>query len=281
MPASTRLGERTVADFGEQWTRYTDNSGWYGSPALLQDVFGPLLDIGTLAGCRVADLGSGTGRIVQMLLDVGAAHVTALEPSAAFPVLVANTRADADRVRCLRLPGDALPPDGDFDYVFSIGVLHHIPDPHPVVRAAFRALRPGGAMGVWLYGKEGNETYLALVEPLRAVTTRLPHAMLAALSAVLTAALGLYAAACRVLPLPLRGYMRRVIANLSARKRYLVVYDQLNPAYARYYTRDEARDLLGAAGFVDVALHHRHGYSWTVLGRKPEESAGVRPGQST
>ena len=23
------------------------------------------------------------------------------------------------------------------------------------------------------------------------------------------------------------------------------------------------------SGFVDVHLHHRHGYSWSVLGRKP------------
>jgi SAM-dependent methyltransferase len=268
--ADARLPERTVADFGEQWTRYTDNSGWYGSVGLLEDVFGPLVDLRDVAGRRVADLGSGTGRIVHMLLEAGAAHVTAIEPSDAFPVLQANTAQWGDRVRCLRLPGDALPPDADVDWVFSIGVLHHVPDPRPIVRAAFRALRPGGTMAVWLYGREGNGLYLGLVGPLRAVTTRLPHAVLAAVSTVLTVALGVYVAACRVLPLPLGDYMRRVIARLSFAKRYLVVYDQLNPAYARYYTSDEARALLADAGFVDVRLYHRHGYSWAVTGRKPE-----------
>jgi len=50
--------------------------------------------------------------------------------------------------------------------------------------------------------------------------------------------------------------------------RRLVIYDQLNPAYAKYYTREEAQDLLARQGFVDIRLHHRHGVSWTVLGTK-------------
>ena len=31
--------EQTIADFGEQWTRYTDNDGFYGSTELLKDIF--------------------------------------------------------------------------------------------------------------------------------------------------------------------------------------------------------------------------------------------------
>jgi hypothetical protein len=104
---------------------------------------------------------------------------------------------------------------------------------------------------------------------LRALTTRLPHALLALVSWALTLALSAYAAACRVLPLPLRGYMRRVIANLALDKRYLVVYDQLNPAHAHYYRREEAYELFAAAGFVDISMYHRHGYSWAVVARKP------------
>ena len=63
--------------------------------------------------------------------------------------------------------------------------------------------------------------------------------------------------------------MRNVFARMDRRARYLVIYDQLNPAYAKYYRRDEAIALLADAGFADVAAHHRHGYSWTVIGRKP------------
>lgn len=271
---SEKLRDRTVSDFGDQWVRYSDNSGFYGSLELLQDVFGPLLGPESIVGRRVADIGSGTGRIVQMLLAAGAQHVTAIEPSDAFAVLEANTREHGPRVRCLKLRGEEIPAEG-FDLVVSIGVLHHIPEPGPVMKAAWRALRPGGRAAIWLYGHEGNETYLALVTPLRALTTRLPHPLLAAVSTILTASLGIYVAACRVLPLPLRGYMRNVVRRLTWQKRYLTIYDQLNPAYARYYRREEALELFRAAGFADVQLHHRHGYSWAVTGLRPTAEPAV------
>lgn len=274
MPAQkTQIQERTVADFGEQWGRYTDNSGFYGSLELFQDVFGPLLAPRDVANTHVADIGSGTGRIVQMLMAAGASHVTAIEPSEAFEALEANCRSYGDRVRCLRARGDQIPPEG-FDLVVSIGVLHHIPEPRPVLDAARRALRPGGRIAVWVYGHEGNEAYLALVGPLRAVTTRLPHPLLVVVSAVLTAVLGAYVAACRLAPLPLAGYMRNVVRRLSWGKRYLTIYDQLNPAYARYYRQAEAFDLLASAGFADVRLHHRHGYSWAATGVRPTVEGG-------
>jgi SAM-dependent methyltransferase len=271
-----RVAERTIADFGRQWTAYRDNGGYYGSLDMLRDIFGPLLAPEEVAGRRVLEIGSGTGRIASMLLAAGAAHLTAVEPSEAFDVLRENLREYGDRVTFLQVTGDALPARGDQDFAVAIGVLHHIPDPAPVARAAYGVLRPGGRFVVWLYGREGNGLYLAVLTPMRAVTKRLPHAALAALTRLIDVALVAYIALCRVLPLPLRGYMRDVMARLDGSKRRLTIYDQLNPAHARYYTREEARDLLSRAGFEDVVLHHRHGYSWAVVGTRPAASAGRR-----
>jgi hypothetical protein len=52
-------------------------------------------------------------------------------------------------------------------------------------------------------------------------------------------------------------------------KQRLIIYDQLNPAYAKYYMKREAVKLLLDGGFINVRVHHRHGYSWTVIGTKP------------
>ena len=260
---------RTIDDFGEQWLRYRDNAGYYGSLALFRDMFEPLLQPEQLRGRRVADLGSGTGRIVGMLLEAGAAHVLAVEPSRAFEVLSANLAGEHGRVSLLHAPGDALPPSGDLDFVFAYGVLHHVEDPLPIAQAALAALKPGGRFAVWLYGREGNELYLALVRPLRALTVRLPHAALAALVRLLDALTVVYIATCRVLPMPMRAFMLGVMAKLPPDKRRLNIYDQLNPGYAKYYTREECLELMRRAGFGDVRLHHRRGYSWTVLGVKP------------
>jgi SAM-dependent methyltransferase len=260
--------EQTIRDFGDQWTHYRDNEGYYGSADLLKDFLGPLLDVGRLAGASVADIGSGTGRIVRMLLDAGVCHVTALEPSRAYEVLKQNTRDVAPRVTLIQGTGEALPASQSLDFAFSFGVLHHIPQPLPVVKAAWNALRPGGQLVIWVYGRENNTAYLALVRPLRFVSRRLPHSILAGISRTLTYLLDGYTALCRFLPLPLRSYLLNVFSKLSRPKRELCIYDQLNPAYAWYYSEAEVRDLLTAGGFKNVRLYHRHRYSWTAIGEK-------------
>jgi SAM-dependent methyltransferase len=204
---------------------------------------------------------------VNMILKSGAKHVVAVEPSEAFEVLRRNI-LEPEKVTCLRITGDQLPAYGGLDYVFSIGVLHHIADPKPVVEAAFRALRPGGHFLIWLYGKEGNKLYLTLIRPLRIITKRLPHFALAALVSIIYYPLVFYTYFCNRLALPLRHYFLSVYNKMSPEKRRLIIYDQLNPSYAKYYTRQEAEKLLADGGFENVRVHHRHGYSWTVIGTK-------------
>lgn len=269
MTASDDLQARTIADFGEQWTSYSDTSGFFGSPDLFNDFFNPLVRDTDVAGLRVAEIGAGTGRFVNVLARAGAASVVALEPSGAFGVLRKTTAAFEDRISYLNVTGDRLPPTGDLDFVFAVGVLHHIPDPAPVVTAAFHALKRGGRMAVWLYGREGNTFYLALARPMWWLRRRLSREGLDRFVHLLYPFFWCYMTASRALPLPLSAYMRQVMLPLTPDKRRLVIYDQLNPAYAKYYTRDEARNLLASRGFVDVRLHHRHGMSWTVLGSKP------------
>jgi SAM-dependent methyltransferase len=261
--------QRTIDDFGEQWTHFRSNEGYYGSLELFDDLIAPYLRRDDFNGASVADIGSGTGRIVRMLAAAGASRIVAVEPSAAMGPLRENTRDLADRVDYVQATGDRLAPAQELDLVVSFGVLHHIPDPDPVVRAALAALRPGGRMLVWLYGYEGNELYLALARSLRLLTRRLPHAWLSALSRGLVLPVDVYIAACRHLRLPMRDYMVRHLGALGRDARILTIYDQLNPQYARYYRRDEAIALLSRAGFVDVRAHHRHGYSWTVIGTRP------------
>jgi SAM-dependent methyltransferase len=264
-----RARERTIADFGDQWTQFRDNSGYYASPELLKDVLSPLIEPDELHGLSVGDIGSGTGRIVRMLVAAGAEKVHAFEPSEAFQVLCSNVADLGERIECHQVRGDQIPPGLQLDVIVSIGVVHHIPDPGPVVVAALNALRPGGRLFLWLYGAEGNEWYLQLVRPLRWVTTRLPHRVLVALCKPLNFLLGIYIGLAKIFPMPLRRYLIDVFSHLSRSAQELVIYDQLNPAFAKYYRRNEVIDLMTHAGFEKIGLHHRHGYSWSVIGTRP------------
>jgi SAM-dependent methyltransferase len=211
------------------------------------------------------------------LLEAGASHVVAVEPSASVEVVrqKVNEAGRNDRVSVLNVRGDALPADLDLDYAISVGVLHHITHPEPVVRAVYRALKPGGKFVVWLYGREGNALYLALALPMRVLSKHLPRQGKALLAHLLDWPLAAYIALCRRWSseaLPLRRYMVDILGKLDPAKRRLVIYDQLNPHYAKYYTGAEARRLMESAPF-EVELHHRKGYSWVVVGTKPAHAS--------
>jgi SAM-dependent methyltransferase len=272
----TNRTAETIKDFGAQWTRFTDNSGYYGSVELLKDIISPLVDTEELRNTNVADIGSGTGRIVNMLLDAGVRSVVAVEPSEAFDVLKKNTVQRAERITYLRVRGDQLPKGQDLDFIVSLGVIHHIPDPAPTMQAIFQALKPGGEVVLWLYGREGNENYLAVALPLRAIARLLPDRLLLWFSSVLDYALDPYIWLARRFQIPMQSYFLEHYAKLSRSKRRLTVFDQLNPAYAKYYTRKEAEALVSRAGFEDIRLFHRHGYSWTVRARKPILPGDIR-----
>jgi hypothetical protein len=137
------------------------------------------------------------------------------------------------------------------------------------MKAAFRSLRRGGRLAIWLYGREGNELYLGLIHPLRLFTTRLPHFWLAVLSRLISWPLALYIFLCRFFSLPLKDYMNNVIGPMTPEKRRLVIYDQLNPAHAKYYRKDEVMALITEAGFTAITINSRHGYSWSAVGTRP------------
>ncbi|MBC7879023.1 MAG: class I SAM-dependent methyltransferase [Anaerolineales bacterium] len=258
---------QVISDFGAQWVKYTDNAGYYASSQLLQDIFGTLLSLNEIKGARTLDVGSGSGRIVNMLLDVGTAHVVAVEPSMAFSVLKENTRGREEQIQYINLRGDQLP-DMKLDFAFSIGVLHHIPDPIPVVRRVYDCLKLGGKFLFWVYGKEGNELYLFFVLPLRKITQRLPDSILSILAHILNIGVSIYAFFCLFIPLPLHKYMRNVYIKLDWKTRFLAIFDQLNPAYSKYYTQDEAVALMKSGGFQNIKIERRQNYSWTVIGEK-------------
>ena len=254
----------TVDDFSEQWTSYFDNDGFFGSQELLADVLAPLLTLEELRGTTIAELGCGNGRFLKSLAQY-AAKVIGIELGDG----VDNARIwnrDVDNVEVIRADVCALPQVPPLGHVFSIGVVHHLPDPRRPLENMRGLLKPGGRCTIWVYGKKSNELYLHTFGNIRKMTTKLPHAALHALSTALVLPLLGYIAACRLAPLPMRDYMRRVLRPLTFDALRVNIYGQLNLSIAKYWTRQQVEQLMSDAGFHDLKLHHRHGYSWTATG---------------
>lgn len=268
---STELQIRTTAALGQKWKYFTITHEPCDSVDKLHDTFGCLLSPDDYRDQRVAEIGAGTGRFSRTLLAAGVKHLVAVEPSDAFPALVANLYDERYRVDCLNCTGDRLPPTSNLDYVFAVGMLHHQPDPRPIVHAAFQALRPEGRMVVSVYSQEGWQVLRPLVQMTRAAGRHLPSPVQWALAWCLCALLSLYVALCRFMPLPLRKCAREVMAPLRLGKRHEVICNQLNAAYTKHYNKMEAQLLLAEAGFCEIEMHRCHGYCWSAMGTKPAD----------
>src|SRR4030095_10316289 len=64
--------------------------------------------------------------------------------------------------------------DCGFDFVYCIGVLHHLLEPHAGFTSVIDHVKPGGWFHCCVYAHEGNEIVRTLVEPLRRLCTRFP-----------------------------------------------------------------------------------------------------------
>ncbi len=255
----------TINDFGRQWEKYTENTGYYASTASLVALFGPLLFPSDIKGKQVADIGAGTGRYCRILNELGAREILAVEPSSAFGILKKNTTT-CQGIQYLQATAEQIPSDA-FDLIFCIGVLQFIKDPMPALRAMGRALNTEGKLFLWVYGEENNRLYLSFVRPMREITSRMSHELLDKLAGFLVFPASFYSLLCRFLRLPMAAYMRQYFSKLDFYTRKLVVYDQLNPKYAKYYRKEELETLLKRSGFFDVQLYHHLGYSWSATAR--------------
>src|SRR5262249_27443611 len=135
------------ASFGRQWNRYD-----VVRPDEDEEVFRVKTAISPsdLAGRLVLDAGCGGGRYARVAASHGA-RVIGVDLSAA----VAKARdVCAPMPRVLILQADLLDlplEEAAFDLVYSIGVLHHTPDPRRAFSEVARRVKAGGRLSVWLY----------------------------------------------------------------------------------------------------------------------------------
>lgn len=235
--------EDYAASFGRQWNRY--------------DVARPEEDEATfrvktgvaprdLAGKRVLDAGCGGGRYARLLGEAGA-HVVGVDLSAAVEK-AATLCADLPGVAIVQ--GDLLQlplAESAFDFAFSIGVLHHSPDPRRSFAELARRVKPGGRLAVWLY-RRNTIPQEWLNSALRAASTRLPTRLLEPLCA----GLGVLGS------IPILNRTLNKVANFSNHPDWTLRvcdnFDWYAPRYQSHHTIEELKSWFLAEGFEDLTI---------------------------
>ena len=257
------VGERYAGSFGYEWRRWSTvqfDSRNEGTPmdGYTRRMFERATGLGEteIRGRCVVEFGCGPGRFLETVRAFGGS-VVGIDMSMAVEPAGENFRGDPS---VLIVQGDILAPPfrkGAFDAGYSIGVLHHTPDPAAGLRSLAGTVREGGVVACCVYpldGLYGIPAVSACRKVHRAVSPLVGNR--AALAYAWISAHILY----HLLRLPGKTPgLRRLVAAVEkyllvnvdlpdARWRMLDVFDAITPQFASTHTEEEVRSWFTAAG---------------------------------
>jgi SAM-dependent methyltransferase len=262
----------TAENFGWQWTHFTQADERYKEQFLgwIQPI-----EPEFFAGKIVLEGGCGKGRHTSLAANWGAKEVVGIDLSAAVESAFQATR-NLPNVHIVQADIYKLPFKRAFDYAFSVGVLHHTPDPKKAFISMTGKVKKGGHISAWVYGAENNEWITNYVNPIRTgFTSKMNQPMLYQLSKLPT--LGVYLAS-KLIYRPLNKGAKSLAGKLfyneylnhlgtfGWREQHNIVFDHLVAPTAFYISKEEFENWWKEihAENVKIIWHNRN--SWCGFG---------------
>lgn len=216
------------------------------------------------SGKDVLDAGCGMGRNSYWPLRWGAKSVTAFDFDQRSVESSKKTLSEFNNAKVSYQSIYEIAHKDKFDVTFSIGVIHHLADPHKAVKNLARTVKKGGIVLVWLYGHEGNEWIVKFINPVRKIfTSRISPFFLNWLTYLTSIPFFVY---LKIFPLK-HPYLKQ-LKDFDFNHVHCIIFDQLLPTVAKYYKKEEAENLLKDNGLDDVKVYRCNDNSWTVIGVK-------------
>ena len=237
LPMLSKIEKKTAAAFGYEWKNFREHYGYYEAQFI--SWISPIKP-DFFKGEVVLDAGCGMGRNLYYAAKYGAKDVIGIDLSEAVEPAYHLTK-DLPNVHIVQADLYHLPFRRCFDFIFSIGVLHHLPDPRKGFDSLLGVLKKKGTISVWVYGREGNFLVRTLGSFIRVnITSRLPHSLLKALCYPLAAALHVLT---KYIYKPLNlswlpyGKYFIALAGFDFRNKLSIIFDHLVPPVAFYISR--------------------------------------------
>jgi SAM-dependent methyltransferase len=241
-----------TSSFSFEWDIHRKTQYDTASFSPSRDDFGQKIDM-PLEGLEqklVLDAGCGSGRYIDALRNSGA-EIIGVDFSYAIDVSYENLSRDP-RVHLVQADLFRLPfRDGLFDYIYSIGVLHHTPDTKRAFLSLVGKLAPGGRISIYVYPSY-DWVHRNISAFYRRFTTRLPKRVLYNLCKI---AVPLH----YVQKIPVIGFLVKLLFPSGAcyadpRWRVLNTFDWYSPTYQWTHTIEEVFAWFEAAGLERIRV---------------------------
>lgn len=273
----TNLDEETVKSFGEEWNYFhgfSDDDIKTAGDKYFDIVTDQMLN----KSSNVIDIGCGSGRFIKYLKG-RYGSITGVDPSSA--IFAADKLLENDKdVELVQASTDNIPfADGHFDFGYSLGVLHHIPDTRKALNDSVRKIKPGGYFLLYLYYSLDNRSLpfkalFHLSNSIRWGVSKLPRAAKKGVCDTLAVVFYMpFVGLCRLAKLvgvpekyrksiPLQAYEDQsfyIIRNDSL--------DRFGTPLEQRFSRKEMEDMMIQAGLTDIQFSENIPY-WHAVGKK-------------
>jgi len=257
--------DRYTGSFSFEWRIHRRTQ--YDTPSFhpSRDSFGQKIDMPVQGheGKLILDAGCGTGRYIDVLQGSGA-EVIGLDFSYAIDVSYENLGREP-HVHLVQADIFHLPfRDGVFDYIYSVGVLHHTPNTKQAFLALTKKLAPGGRISIYVYPAY-DRLHRRLSDLYRKFTTRLPKPLLYQLCKI---AIPLH----YVQKIPVIGTIVKILLPSGAsyqdpQWRVLNTFDWYSPTYQWAHTIEEVFAWYEEAGLERIRVLP---YRVSLAGSRPK-----------
>ncbi len=247
--------------FGYSWDRYADVLPEHEEQFLRWTT----LDRSFWQNARFLDGGCGIGRNAYWPMTYGARGGVAVDVDDRTLGRARHNLAPFPNLEVRKQSIYEITEQNAFDVAFSIGVVHHLSDPDAAVARLTRAVKPGGLVLLWLYGRENNGWIVHLFNPLRrALFSRLPLRLVHALSWPLDRAVMV-----RLAPGSPAGCLLPPDQRLLLRTPARDCFRSHDPAHRAVLYARRGRSIARTGRPDRIRSTWVNENSWSVIGRKP------------
>jgi SAM-dependent methyltransferase/uncharacterized protein YbaR (Trm112 family) len=281
----TLIGEgkqATAENFGWSWQKFSHEDEKYGDELLgwltpVRPEFFP--------GKVVLEGGCGKGRHTHRIARWGARDIVAVDLSEAVELAFAATRG-IENAHVIQADIYHLPLRAVFDYAFSLGVLHHLPDPRAGFKSLVAKVKPGGHLSAWIYGAENNGWIVKFVNPIRQRLTsrinprllfhlsRIPAAIMYVVTKLFYGPLNRSSAGRRLAQHLFYNDYFSFVSAFNWREQHSIVFDHLVAPTTFYISRAEFESWWKEVEAQEVIIGWHNRNSWRGFGRILRDALG-------
>lgn len=271
---------KTLHAFSYQWTTFVKNFDYF--KGIFLSFVKPFLGPEDFRDKVVLEIGCGSGRPASVASSFGA-EVIATDLSEAVQTAQSLTN-HYPMLHVVQSDVYSPPFRPCFDFVYSVGVIQHLPDPNLALCSISKVVAPGRRLVIWVYGI--REFWYRPIDWLRAITVKMPFRMLHGLSIVLAVVSEI------VLLIPYRILSKvsftkklaekipgRIYADFPFRENVVGWFDRLGAPVTHYFSAADVQGMLARAGFRQIEVTARPGASasWIAQATRDAPDASTSP----